>query len=56
MKLEELPTDLLLLKFADIDTSPVEKMEAGAELRKRGAYPKPKVWSMPSWTPRYGSG
>jgi hypothetical protein len=55
--LNVVPTDLLVLRFNSIDTSPGDKLEIGLVLRKRGAYPKDSMSEGPiNWTPRYGSG
>jgi hypothetical protein len=54
--LDAVPTDLLLLRFKSIDTTPGDKLEIGLLLRKRGAYPKDEARQRPvNWTPRYGS-
>jgi hypothetical protein len=55
MKLEEMPTELLLIKYDHMDTGPVEKMDIGAELRRRGAFPKKDIWTPPKWTPKYAA-
>lgn len=56
MSLQAMPIDLLLLKYHDMNTGPVEKIEIGQELKRGGKYPKADPWEVPKFTPRYGSG